>query len=70
MKAAKLREESNDQLLLELNNRKEQLFHLRMDLVLGQLTNGTKIRQVRREIAQIKTILGERERSQAKAVGR
>ena len=63
MKAAKYRDMSTDELMVELNNLKEQLFHMRMDLVLGQLTNGAKIRQNRKDIARIKTILGERERA-------
>ena len=63
MKAAKYRDMSTDELMVELNNLKEQLFHMRLDLVLGQLTNGAKIRQNRKDIARIKTILGERERA-------
>lgn len=68
MKAAKFREMSTDELVVELNNRKDQLFHFRMDLVLGKSTNGSKIRQNRRDIARILTILGERK--QAKEAGR
>ena len=50
---------------LELRNRerdlREQLFKLRFQRATGQMENPMKMRQVRREIAQIETLLHERE---------
>jgi large subunit ribosomal protein L29 len=49
---------------LELRNRerdlREQLFKLRFQRATGQMENPMKMRQVRREIAQIETLLHER----------
>jgi large subunit ribosomal protein L29 len=49
---------------LELSNRardlREQLFKLRFQRATGQMENPMKMRQVRREIAQIETLLHER----------
>ncbi|MBI1744963.1 MAG: 50S ribosomal protein L29 [Acidobacteria bacterium] len=70
MKAAKIREMSTDEIMVELNNLKEQLFHLRMEVILGQMQKGTKIQQKRRIIARILTILGERQRNQTQEAGR
>jgi large subunit ribosomal protein L29 len=50
---------------LELSNRardlREQLFKLRFQRATGQMENPMKMREVRREIAQIETLLHERE---------
>ncbi len=53
-------EKDLDQELVEL--RREQ-FNLRMQQGTGQLGNPARFRQVRREIARIKTILNEKSRS-------
>ena len=49
---------------VELSNRardlREQLFKLRFQRATGQMENPMKMRQVRREIAQIETLLHER----------
>ena len=49
---------------LELQNRqrdlREQLFKLRFQRATGQMENPMKMRHVRREIAQIETLLNER----------
>jgi len=44
-----------------IEERHKELFNLRFQKVAGQLTNISRPRQVRREIARIKTILRERE---------
>ncbi|MCL2433087.1 MAG: 50S ribosomal protein L29 [Clostridia bacterium] len=50
---------------IELENRerdlKKELFDLRFQMAVGQLQNPTLIRQARRNIARVKTILRERE---------
>lgn len=65
MKASELkelRETSNPQDLDEkLKDLKKELFNLRFQLAAGQLENPMRIRQVKKSIAQIKTILREEE---------
>ena len=40
---------------------KEELFNLRFQNAIGQLTNTSRIREVRRTIARVLTVLGEKE---------
>lgn len=61
MKASKFREMSTEELENEAKASSEQLFKLRLQKVTGQLENVRKIRQVRRDLARIKTILTEKE---------
>ncbi|HET8705822.1 MAG TPA: 50S ribosomal protein L29 [Pseudomonadales bacterium] len=63
MKANKLREMSPKELNEELLARLKQQFNLRMQKSIGQLTKTHELRQVRREIAQIKTVLNEKQGS-------
>lgn len=63
MKANKLRELSPKELNEELLARLKQQFNLRMQKTIGQLTKNHELRQVRREIAQIKTVLNEKQGS-------
>ncbi|CAO3373704.1 50S ribosomal protein L29 [Azospirillum argentinense] len=56
---AKSTEELNDQLL----QLKKEQFNLRFQRASGQLENTARVQLVRRDIARIKTILGERSRS-------
>ncbi len=56
---AKSTEELNDQLL----QLKKEQFNLRFQRASGQLENTARVQMVRRDIARIKTILGERSRS-------
>ena len=64
MKARDLKElrTSNSQdLKVKLNDLKAELFNLRFQLATGQLENPMRIREVKKSIAQIKTILREEE---------
>ena len=63
MKIRELRDKSNDELQLRERDLSEQLFKLRFQRATGRIENPMKIRQVRREIARIKTLLGERSRA-------
>lgn len=65
MKATDLRAKSVDQLQEELLNLKKEQFNLRFQRAGGQLENTARVRQVRRDIARIKTVLGERTSSAA-----
>jgi large subunit ribosomal protein L29 len=57
MKAEKLREMSADELRGREKELQEELFRLRFQKSLGQLGNALKIRETRRDIARVKTIL-------------
>ena len=59
----------NDQELADqLAEAREELFNLRFQVVTGQLDNVSRIRQVRRDVARIKTILREQEIAAAEAI--
>ena len=60
MKASKLREMSVEELEGEVSTLSEQLFKLRFQKATGQLDNVMKFRQVRRDLARIKTVLTEK----------
>ena len=57
MKAEKIREMSPDELRNKERELQEQLFRLRFQKSLGQLDNALKIRETRRDIARVKTVL-------------
>ena len=59
MKAADVRAMSPDQMKDELLTLKKELFNLRFQQASGQLENTARMRQVRRDIARIKTIQGQ-----------
>lgn len=61
MKANQLREMSQDELNQNLADLKSELFNLRFQLATGQLENPMRIREVRKNIARVKTVLRERE---------
>ena len=60
MTANEIRELSMDQLNTQVKELKQELFNLKFQKTLGQLQNTTKIRQVKRDIARIKTIITEK----------
>ena len=60
-----LRAKSPDQLAERLLELKKEQFNLRFQKASGQLENTARVRQVRREIATIKTILGEASRAKS-----
>ncbi|MGE5558905.1 MAG: 50S ribosomal protein L29 [Bacillota bacterium] len=55
-----LKQSTSDELNLKLNDFKEELFNLRFQLATGQLGNKLRVKEVRKNIARIKTILHER----------
>lgn len=66
VKPSELRDLSYDELEKKAVDLKAELFNLRFQLAVGQLSNPMRIRQVKRDIARIKTILGERARGEKK----
>lgn len=61
MKAKDLREMTDEELSKKLIDTKDELFKLRFQLATNQLDNPMKIKEVRRNIARLKTIIRERE---------
>ena len=61
MKNKKLNEMSSPELEKELTELKSELFKLRFSLATNGLDNPMRIREVRRQIARVKTILRKRE---------
>jgi large subunit ribosomal protein L29 len=62
MKARELRELSEDELRIKERDLIEQLFKLRFQHSLGQLENAMKLRNIKRDIARIKTVLEDKSR--------
>lgn len=60
MKAEEIRELSKSEIEEKVSGWEEELFNLRFQAKMGQLSNPLRLRIVRREIARAKTILGEK----------
>ena len=65
MELNKIREMSEAELNAELNKMKKDLFNLRFQHVTGQLENPVLLRETRRDIARVKTIIKEKELARA-----
>tara|TARA_B100000614_G_scaffold259102_1_gene282918 strand:+ start:1926 stop:2129 length:204 start_codon:yes stop_codon:yes gene_type:complete len=63
VKSEELRSKSDDELRSSLLEMKKEQFNLRFQSATGQLENTARVGQVRRDIARVKTILGERART-------
>jgi large subunit ribosomal protein L29 len=63
MKIEDLRTKTPDQLKTELTALKKEAFNLRFRKAGGQLENTARVRQVRRDIARIQTLLNESARA-------
>jgi len=61
MKANELRKLSTEALAAKEKELKEELFNLRFQLATGQLTNTQRIRECKKDVARVKTLLCERE---------
>ena len=62
MKPADVRTRTDDELTEQLDTLGRESFNLRVQRANGQLENTSRVRQVRRDIARIKTVLGQRHR--------
>jgi len=69
LKASKLRELSDDELILRLKDTRKELFNLRFQHATGQLDNPNKLNATRREIARLLTMQAERARDRKAAGG-
>jgi large subunit ribosomal protein L29 len=63
MKASDVRAKTDDELKASLEQLAKERFNLRFQKASGQLENTARVRDVRRTIARIKTVLGERQRT-------
>jgi large subunit ribosomal protein L29 len=61
MKSAEIRSLSTDEIRARLSDAREELMNLRFQLALGGLTDYTRLEHTRRTIAQMLTIINERE---------
>lgn len=61
MKVSEIRDKSQEELQKELSELKSELFKLRFQLVTNQLENPMKLKDVKKSIAQVKTVIRERE---------
>lgn len=69
MKARELRGRDDAALRGDLIDLKKERLNLRFQSATGQLENTARIREVRRDIARIRSVLGERRRAAARADG-
>ena len=65
-KATDLRAKTEDQLTEQLGDLKREAFNLRFQAATSQLEKPTRVKEVRKDIARIKTLQSERSRSAAK----
>ena len=63
----KMRELTEVELNTELDKMKKELFNLRFQHVTGQLENPVKMRELKRDIARVKTIIREKELAKVQA---
>lgn len=61
IKIEDLRQKTDDELGDQLLDLKKEQFNLRFQAASGQLENTARVREVRRDIARIKTLLNERQ---------
>jgi large subunit ribosomal protein L29 len=62
-----LKTKTDDQLVEQLGELKREAFNLRFQAATNQIEKPSRVREVRRTIARIKTLQGERSRASAKA---
>jgi len=63
MKATEIRELSGDELKDKEIELKDQLFKLRFQHALGQIENAMKLKSLKKDIARIKTIMREKDKT-------
>jgi large subunit ribosomal protein L29 len=65
MKSAEIRKLSTDQIHTQLEETREELMKLRFQQATGELVDYTRLRETRRLIARLETIINERQREAA-----
>lgn len=66
MKTADIRNMSDEEIRSRIDDTHQELMNLRFQVVTGQLTDTSRLKRVRRQIAQLETILHEREQERTK----
>lgn len=66
MKAVDIRELTNEELRIKLNDAKQELFNLRFAHATGSLKNPMQLNTVKKDIAKMLTVLRERELKEIK----
>lgn len=61
MKVKEAKEMSPEELKKSLDDSKDELFRLKFQLATGQLDNPMRIREVKKDIARVKTVIRQRE---------
>jgi large subunit ribosomal protein L29 len=61
LKVSEIKELGHEEIVSKLEETKEELFNLRFQNATGQLDNYKRIRELKRDVARIKTILREQE---------
>ncbi len=61
MKANKVHEMSDEELLVKLEDLKKELFNLRLNHAIGQLNNPLALNTCKKDIARVKTVIRERQ---------
>ena len=61
MKASEIKDLSMEEMLRKLDDLKEELFNLRFQHETGQLENPQKMKQAKRDIARVKTLIKQSE---------
>jgi len=67
MKINEIREKTIDELRLRKRELRQELFHLRLQQQSGQLEKPSQLREIRREVARIETIVTEKTRKAQEA---
>jgi large subunit ribosomal protein L29 len=61
METAEIRDMSAEDIMVEIDDAREEMMRMRFQLTTGEMTDYTKLRVVRRKVARLLTILHERE---------
>lgn len=69
MKTSEIRALSRDEMQQKMTELKHELFNLRFQHEIGQLEKSSKLKQTKKDIARIQTIMGELERNPETAEG-
>jgi len=65
LKADKIREMDHDELVAKLDQLKEDIFHTRVKKDTGQLEQVGLLRELRKDVARVRTVLSERSREES-----
>jgi large subunit ribosomal protein L29 len=60
MKTAEIRNMSDEEIQSRIDDTRQELMNLRFQVITGQLTDTSRLKRVRRQIAQLETIFHER----------